>query len=417
VEPPFRQPVVIGQTALAWVAALFLSSSLFAHTVALRLALLMVGAALAAVTAWRNRGDVRWLPAIWLPCLLWAAWAWLSVAWSVEPERTLKELRNETVYTGLALWVCFVGAQAANAARIVVPVVGAAAAAVMAIGLREFSIGLERYAHGLHGGPGDHSSALLTLAPCVAMTAWYGWRDGWRPGIQLPVWILGPLILASAYCTLNRTVWIGLAVEILLIGLLIQLRQRGSTRRPWSVRARLAGGLLVVAVIGGAAATLGEIQAKRESAGGTSLARDHRLLLWPEISELIAARPLTGYGFGRGLLRHPLRAEFGTVDGHLWHAHNTFLEQLIQLGMPGLALFLLLLAAILREGWRMTLDASDFRAACGIALTAVVAGMLVRNMTDTLFVRGNSLLFWGVTGTLLGLATLRRSRPAQGLAA
>jgi len=399
-------------TAVACVAALFLSTSLFAHTVALRLTLLLVGAALACVIAWRNRAETRLLPPIWLPFLLWAAWAWLSVVWSIEPEYTLKELRNETVYTSLALWVCFVGAQAANAARIVVPLVGAAATAAMVIGLRDFSIGWERYLVGLHGGPGDHSSALLTLTPCVAATAWYGWRTGWRLRIHLPVWIFGLLIPVSAYCTLNRTVWIGLGVEILLIGLLIVLRQRASMRRPWSIRARLMSGLVALAVVGAAAVTLGEIQARRESTGGTSLAADHRLQLWPEIFEMIAARPLTGYGFGRGLLRHPLRAEFGALDGQLWHAHNTFLEQWIQLGVPGLALFLLLLTAILREGWRTTLDASDFRAACGIALMAVVAGMLVRNMTDTLFVRQNSLLFWGVTGTLLGLASLRRSQPA-----
>jgi hypothetical protein len=65
----------------------------------------------------------------------------------------------------------------------------------------------------------------------------------------------------------------------------------------------------------------------------------------------------------------------------------------------------------------LTLDASDFRTACGIALIGVLAGMLVRNMTDTLFVRGNSLLFWGVTGTLLGLAIVRQRQPAQGVAA
>jgi hypothetical protein len=34
----------------------------------------------------------------------------------------------------------------------------------------------------------------------------------------------------------------------------------------------------------------------------------------------------------------------------------------------------------------------------------VLAGMLVRNMTDTLLVRQNALVFWGVVGLLLGLA-------------
>jgi O-antigen ligase len=384
---------------LAWIAALFLSATLFAHTVALRLALLLAGGALAAAVAWRNREELRLLPPIWLPFLLWAAWAWLSVTWSIEPERTLKELRHEVVYTGAALWVCFVAAQAANAARIAIPVVGAAAAAVVVIGLRDFSISWERYLGGLHGGPGDHSSALLTLAPCVAMTAWYLWRARWRPRIQLPVWVLGLLVLTGAYCTLNRTVWIGLGLEVLLVGGLLIVRTR--TLASWSTRTKLISGLVAVAVLGGGAIALSAVQAKREALGGKSLAKDTRLTLWPEIVERVSERPLTGYGFGRGLLRRPLQTEFHDLDAMLWHAHNMFLEQLVQLGVPGLALFLLLLAALLREGWRAAREASDFRAACGIALIAVVAGMLIRNMTDTLFVRQNALLFWGVAGTLL----------------
>jgi len=402
------------QAALASVAAMFLATSLFAHTVALRLAILLVGGALAGIAVWRHRSAVRVLPPIWLAFLLWAAWAWLSVVWSVEPERTLKELRNEIVYTGAALWVCFIAAQAANAARIIIPVVGAAAAAAMIIGLREFSIGWERYLVGLHGGPGDHSSALLTLAPGVVMTAWYGWRAGWRLRIQIPFWVLALLIVISAYCTLNRTVWIGLAMEVLLVGGLLIVRT--PTPASWNPRAKLVGALVAFAMVAGAAIALSAVQAKREAVGGNSLAKDTRLALWPEIVERIGERPLTGYGFGRGLLRGPLQGEFRQLDAFLWHAHNIFLEELVQLGVPGLLLFLLLLAALLREGWRATRDASDLRAACGIALIAVVAGMLVRNMTDTLFVRQNALLFWGLAGVLLACGrpvysgTQRRSR-------
>ena len=420
MEPPFRARVVSVQTALAWVAAMFLATSLFAHTVALRLALLLVGAALACVTAWRNRTDTRLLPAIVLPFLLWAGWAWLSVVWSIEPERTLKELRNEVVYAGLALWVCFVAAQAANAARIIIPAVGAAAAAVMAIGLREFSFGWEQYLGGLHGGPGDHSSALLTLAPCIVMTGWYGWRAGWPRRRLLPAIALLMLGFVAAYFTMNRTVGVGFALEFLLLGGLLVLRKR--TPASWSARTKLVSGLIAVAVIAGAAITLSAVQAKREALGGKSLARDTRLALWPEIVERISERPLTGYGFGRGLLRAPLQSEFRDLDAFLWHAHNIFLEQLVQLGAPGLLLFLVLIAALVREGWRAARDADDVRAACGLALIAVVAGMLVRNMTDTLFVRQNALLFWGVAGILLawgapvysGTQRRRDSRTASG---
>jgi hypothetical protein len=39
-----------------------------------------------------------------------------------------------------------------------------------------------------------------------------------------------------------------------------------------------------------------------------------------------------------------------------------------------------------------------------------VAGMFVRNATDTLLVRQNALLYWGVAALLLGLATVGRKR-------
>jgi O-antigen ligase len=297
--------------------------------------------------------------------------------------------------------------------------VGAAAAAAMAIGLRDYSIGYERYMEGLHGGPGNHSSALLTLMPCILMIGWYGRRAGWHLGIQVSIWAFALLVPVSAFFTLNRTVWLGLGVQVLLIGAVLIWRHKASARAAWSTRAKLASGVLAFAIVAGTAVTLYAVQARRATAGWTALVQDTRFALWPEILEQIGERPFTGYGFGRGLLRASLMAEFKELDAFLWHAHNIFLEALLQLGIPGLALLLVLLGALLREAWRAARDASDVRAACGIALMAVVLGMVLRNMTDTLFVRQNSLLFWGVAGVLLAWSsapavysgTQRRKRP------
>src|SRR5207302_9165874 len=97
--------------------------------------------------------------------------------------------------------------------------------------------------------------------------------------------------------------------------------------------------------------------------------------------------------------RTGLKKDLG--EGNLWHAHNLFLDIAVQLGLPGLILLLVLLGATLREGWRMARAKDSFVMACGIALVAIVAGMLIRNMTDVLWVRQNSLLYWGVIGVLL----------------
>jgi len=64
----------------AWAAALLMSSSLFAHTVALRLLLLLAGLGLVAVAIARDRRSLRLLPPLWIPLALWAAWSIASLA-------------------------------------------------------------------------------------------------------------------------------------------------------------------------------------------------------------------------------------------------------------------------------------------------------------------------------------------------
>jgi hypothetical protein len=165
-------------TAAAAVAALFLASCVFGHTVSLRMLLLGTGLILTAIVAFQPNQDIRRLAPIWLPFLLWGAWALLSLGWSFEPDRTWKEWRNEIFFTGAALWICYVGAQAQNAPRLFLTIVSAAATLVCGVAVYEFSGSVEGYLDGWHGGPGDHSSAVLTLMPVIAMAAWYFSRPG-----------------------------------------------------------------------------------------------------------------------------------------------------------------------------------------------------------------------------------------------
>ena len=390
---------------LPWICGAFLAASLFSHTVALRLLLLVLGGVLAGIAVWQERGSLKPLPPVWIAFALWAAWALASFAWSIEPERSAKEWRNEVVYTGLALWICFVAAQAENAARVVLPTIAIGITAAIGVALYTFRLGWEQYLVGLHSGPGDHSSALLTLLPCLAMAAWYTSRAGGPRWVMALFGLLGVLFAASAYATLNRTVWLGVAVQLAVLAGLMLLRSEYTAvtaRRAFTICASVAAILLVC---------FAAVQATREATGiGQTVAKaDHRLQLWPEIIEQIGEKPFTGYGFGRGLLRDPLREDFGAIDLHLWHAHNIVLEALLQLGIPGLIFLAVLLGMLVREGWRYSRSMDERTFACGIALVAVVAGMLMRNMTDTLFVRQNALLFWGVAGMLLGLPLSRGS--------
>jgi len=389
----------------AWTTAFFLSAVLFSHTVALRLLLLLLGAGLAIAAIVNDRQSIRILPPVWLAFALWAAWAGLSLTWSLEPERSLKEFRNEIGYAALAFWVCYVGAQSRNAARVILPVLAAATVLVCLVALYYYPQGLERYSEGWHGGPQNLSSTLLTMMPCVLMAGWYGRRTGWTRLELLSVGFAA-LLLIGAYTTLNRTIWFGFAAQLLVLGALLALREPRSI----GPRAKMIGAGLAILVVATGALMTSRIQAEREATGAATFAKDPRLTLWPEVLEHIKARPLTGYGFGRGLLRQSLRNE--SNQPLLWHAHNLFLDTVLQAGIPGLLLLLLLLGATLQEGWRMARAPDDLSVACGLAVIGIVAGMVIRNMTDTLWVRQNALLYWGVLGILFALA--RRSAARAG---
>ncbi|HZQ74415.1 MAG TPA: O-antigen ligase family protein [Burkholderiales bacterium] len=382
----------------AWIAALFLDSVLFSHTVALRLALLFAGAALVAGTVIRRSPSLRPVPPIWPAFALWGTWAAFSISWSLDAGRSAKEFQNEIVYAALALWVCYVAAQARMAHRVIVRVVALGSTAVCLVAVCAFFF---RPSWDWHGGPGTHSSTLITLMPCAAMTAWYAYRSKWSWRAQSLVWLLAALLFLSAYTTLNRTIWIAYLSQITLMGALLALRGRERQPPAALVRQRAAALAIVIAMAVAATAIVRHIQSQREASGSApEISRDARWNLWPLILERVENRPLTGFGFGRGLLRHPLTQEMN--EGNLWHSHNLVLDELVQTGLVGLLLLAGLLAATLREGWRSLRNPDDdLRAACGVALIAVVAGMLIRNMTDVLWVRQSALLYWGIVGVLL----------------
>src|SRR6185436_15958547 len=258
-------------TAAAVVAALFLASCVFGHTVALRMLLLGTGLILASVVAFRERREVSLLPPIWLPFLLWGCWALLSITWSIEPERSEKEWRNEVFYTGAGLWICYLGAQARRGVWIF-GVIGAGAALVTSgIAIYDFSGGLAAYNVGWHGGPGDHSSALVVLMPCVALAGWYGFCARWPAWCQAANAALGALLLVSAYTTLNRTLWLAFALQFLLAGALILMRMPAALK---TGRVRAAAMALALSAIVGCSAMLVSIHAERQTLGAQTLQKD-----------------------------------------------------------------------------------------------------------------------------------------------
>lgn len=383
----------------AIAAAGFLAASLFSHTVALRLICLALAVLLALVMVgsdmWQQRARSPLLPPASMAFLLWAVWCGLSLLWSLEPERSEKEFRNEIVYAGLAYWSCFIAGQRSSSNRLPILILSAALILVCALAIHA-SFG-ETPSLGWHGGPGMHSSTLLVAIPCLfGFLVWNQFSVHPRRQHQIVVSTLAGLCLVSAFAVNNRTVWIGLTLQgLLLVGAVSYRPGRVSSvlsGRKWAYWAWGSMTLLFTVTI----------VALNRRDGWHGLSNDGRIALWRESLGYILDHPWLGYGFGRGSLRAALHATFN--DGLLWHSHNLFLEVVLQTGLIGLAFFLLLLGSLMRAAVRHLRQDTLAVSVLGMVAGMIVLGMLIRNMTDMLWVRAAALTFWGTLGLAFGLA-------------
>jgi len=386
-----------------------------------------------------------------LPLGLWAGWALLSTIWSVDPQATLHAWLDEIAYPGVcffAFWL--LGREAMHQRRM-------QAASWLACGaLAVASVVGFHFLDPAAPKPGllhfyarvGHTStvALMAISVFAAMAAV---RNTRLPGV---VGVLFCVVIGAA--TLNRFFWIALAV----VGVVLLWPRAGSkeARR----RAYLMLGAMLVAI---ACATLlsnqmrlmALVPAAIAQGSGTSVtqrpadaphadsyraangaaspdllerldhlggideatSRDTRPKIWAFYASQLHKHPWLGVGFGKPLpalaYGHLVPAALFKLDENVkTHAHNLFLNTLLQTGVIGLALQLVLFASIGRRFYAVRVT-RPMLCRAGLAL---LLGMLAKNMTDDFMWQSTALMFWACCGWLLGqceAATVRRASPGQ----
>lgn len=399
--------------AAAYLALLPTNVATFAHSLAFGCAI----ASALCVLGWSLRqGGAASIPApprsVAIALAVWALWSLASLAWSIDPRYSERQLEREVGDSLVVMLVFYVAARDARSFRALCATALASLAvlALLAIGTDAITGTWDagRWHHGV--GPWGTWTVLVTpllfglIAPPPA-----GFGNGARSLVAGFALVL--LVIVTDRMTDNRIVWVALAGTFVVASLAAALRWPHTfVRTPVRWVAPVAVILLVlgVAFVDAARERAAEIDVPDVT---QSLERDPRIVLWEHVVDKIEARPWLGYGFGRRVLAERLADELG--NPLLAHAHNTFVSQWLQTGFIGMLAFGAVLAALAVRYARFLRSRDDALAFAGVVGIALLTAFVLKNLTDDFLFRSNAKEFWALAAMVLGFG-MRRERDVAG---
>lgn len=259
---------------------------------------------------------------------------------------------------------------------------------------------------------GTFSTYLVTALPFVVAYFIRSYRNRVLRVLLLTLLVANCLAI---YYTISRAAVLAIMAEIGIAALFLAAHYL--RRLPW--RKSMVFGALVIVAMTGLTMLFNVQMIKRTPAHvqidtPTAFSQDPRVtILWPAAIENIRAAPLTGGGFGRNAykLRNP---EIAQINQLLWHAHNMFLNKGVQMGIPGILAFSVLLAALAWAIWptRTLISSQSSLSLYAFAGIIMIVGVIIKNLTDDYFVRDNALLFWLMGGALAGAMSVGKRKKA-----
>ena len=381
---------------LPFVALVFILP--FPGTVAFRLLCLSVAIGL-TVWSWK-----KWtVPTI--PCKValsaWALLAAVSLLYAVDRQYSLGEIKNEIGYTMAAFFTFFAVTRSRQRLQIfgMVVLISALVISVWALWQRHRVGYWDDGAR--HGGVGSFASLAIICAP-MGLIAWQGMR---RTG-RLVLLSGAVAVIWAVAVSEQRIVWLAYGVQLAILVCL--LAYAGLARLRAGTVALIAACIMVISLT-----MLLAVHARKVDQSPVEyydLGNDFRLQQWGKIAARIMDQPLVGAGFGRESMKkaYPDLVPADPPMSLMWHPHNVLLNYGVAMGVPGVVVLLLLLtgfAVTYGQQLRSANEQDRLIAAAGIIL---ITGVVVRNMTNDLFLRDGALLFWALNGALLGYLMRQR---------
>lgn len=192
----------------------------------------------------------------------------------------------------------------------------------------------------------------------VGLAVWLWWEDRGRRWVGLPYGALILIHLVVLYNTATRGSILGLVGGVILASILLAIGQKGSGR----VRKMAIGFLLLTLMVVGTfflakdskVVQSSPVLSRFASISVADVTTESRITIWNMALAGFRDRPLLGWGPENFYL---VFSKY--YEPHLWgqepwfdHAHNIFLDWLVNAGVVGLAVYLSLYASALYLLWR-----------------------------------------------------------------
>ena len=332
-----------------------------------------------------------------LPIFLFTAVAALSLITAVDFHYSLEEFTGEWV-TGIALFYLLVNNFREEGLKYFLGAILLGNLVMVVYGNYDFFrqggslVDYQVRASSLHYIAGALATYLITVLPYLLLAVLI------YPNLttRLALFFLALLNFFTLYLTHVRGAWIAAAV----IGFLIC----GKFYSRKMALALVTGGALFILFLAPEKilthhAPL-ESQGSHESRIATGLAR------WEVLKfsfDRIGENPFKMLGFGRRSFVKQYGEFYEKYKGALlWHAHNTFINLILQTGVQGLVFFLFLVYKILKFTYgRAELEKEPLKKVFLFATFFMLISFFMRNLSDDFFADDGALLFWMLSGTAL----------------
>jgi O-antigen ligase len=139
---------------------------------------------------------------------------------------------------------------------------------------------------------------------------------------------------------------------------------------------------------------------------GKSTTLTGRTDVWHAVEEAIRQRPLLGYGYGFWTIPSTARNNICTARNNIWlelgwsppHAHNGWLESMLQLGAAGLFVTIALFMVSMSRAARLGLFN---KSADAVFIGFIIANLFIRSWTQTVLLEPQEMnVFWFVVAYL-----------------